>query len=73
MKIWHSSSTETKPCVLCNKKTGTYKVYMQSNISIRIPLCDREDRKCYDKVDVKNMADMALRLISKEAKEGVKK
>lgn len=69
MKVWHCSSTESKPCVMCNRKTGTYKTYEQSNMTIKIPLCDTYDRDCYRKVDVKKIADQALRSIKKSVQE----
>ncbi|MCY8943991.1 hypothetical protein [Bacillus atrophaeus] len=69
MNIGSISSTESKPCALCNRKTGTYKIYEQSNIAIKIPLCDTEDRKCFHKVDVKNMASFALKTIKKDIQE----
>lgn len=65
MKIGSISSTESKPCALCNRKTSTYKIYEQSNIAIKIPLCDTEERKCFRVTDVKDIASLALKLIKK--------
>lgn len=54
MQVWHSSSSERKPCVICGKKTATYKVYEQSGMEIRVPLCDYDIRpSCYSLADVK--------------------
>ncbi|MCY9153684.1 hypothetical protein [Bacillus haynesii] len=69
MKVWHISSTESEPCVMCNRKTDVYKMYEQSNMTIKIPLCDTDERDCYRKVDVKKIADQALRSIKKSIKE----
>ncbi|MEK4267048.1 MULTISPECIES: hypothetical protein [Bacillus] len=69
MKVGHTSSTDRKPCVMCNRKTGTYKTYEQANMDIKIPLCDTDERDCYWKVDVKKIADQALRSIKKSIKE----
>lgn len=69
MKVWHTSSTDRKPCAMCNRKTGTYKTYEQANMNIRIPLCDTNERDCYRKVDVKKIADQALRAIKKSIQE----
>ena len=61
MNVWHSSSSESKPCVLCRKKTAHYKVYEQANISVRVPLCeDDTDDCCYQKVDVRKILTKRL-------------
>ncbi|MBN6887755.1 hypothetical protein ACUXCC_002943 [Cytobacillus horneckiae] len=67
MKIWHSSSSESKPCVVCGKKTGTYKVYEQTNIALKIPACNGDH---YNSVDVKEMAAASISLIKKVAMRG---
>jgi uncharacterized CHY-type Zn-finger protein len=69
VKVWHSSSTERKPCIICGKKTGTYKVYEQRNITISIPACDNsyENRKCYDDIDIKDFARRTLQELAKRA------
>lgn len=66
--VWHSCSTERKPCIICGKKTGTYKVYEQRSISISIPVCDNsyENRYCYKKVDIKTFANRTLRELVKQ-------
>lgn len=66
MKVWHSSSTERRPCVMCGYKTGTYKVFEQCGMEIRIPLCDSVERpSCYSKVEVKEMAAGFLTALKK--------
>lgn len=69
MKVWNCMSSERKPCVMCNRKTDTYKTYEQSNMTIEIPLCDTNERDCYRKVDVKKIANEALRSIKKSIQE----
>jgi len=69
MKVWHCTSSDSRPCVMCNRKTGTYKTYEQANMNIKIPLCDTDERDCYRKVDVKKIADQALRSIKKSIQE----
>lgn len=68
MQVWHSSSSERKKCAKCGRVTANYKVYEQTNIVIKIPLCDneREKRSCYHEVDVKFLADMSIKLIKNE-------
>lgn len=66
MQVWSSSSSESKPCVKCGKVTSSYKVYEQTNIAVKIPLCDREGRTCYEKTDIKSIADIAIKLIKRE-------
>lgn len=69
MKVWHCTSSDSRPCVMCNRKTGTYKTYEQANMNIKIPLCDTEERDCYRKVDVKKIANEALRSTKKSIQE----
>jgi len=69
MKVWHCTSSDSRPCVMCNRKTGTYKTYEQANMNIKIPLCDTEEQDCYRKVDVKKIANEALRSIKKSIQE----
>ncbi|AJO17171.1 hypothetical protein B4123_4442 [Bacillus paralicheniformis] len=38
-------------------------------MNIKIPLCDTDERDCYRKVDVKKIADQALRSIKKSIQE----
>lgn len=57
MQVWHSSSSSSKPCVKCGKVTATYKVYEQSGMEIRVPLCDYDYRpSCYSVADIKKEA-----------------
>lgn len=65
MNVWNSSSSESKNCVVCGKKTSTYKVYEQSSIAIKIPACHNS---CYYKVDVGEFADISIKLIKKAIK-----
>ncbi|MBY8913282.1 hypothetical protein KY305_11075 [Bacillus sp. YC2] len=69
MKIGSILSSEKKPCAVCNRQTGAYKIYEQSNIAIKIPVCDTENRNCLQKVDVKDMASFALKVIKKDIQE----
>ncbi len=68
MQVGHLSSTESKKCVVCGKKTANYKTYEQTNIELRIPLCDTDEIRCYSKVDISDTANIAIRLIKKEIK-----
>ncbi|MDF9415205.1 hypothetical protein EYW51_04290 [Bacillus altitudinis] len=72
MKIGSMSTYESKPCALCNRKTTSYKIYEQSNMQLRIPLCDTKDRKCFDKVDVKDTTTFFLKVIKKDIHEDAK-
>ncbi len=66
MRVWHSSSSESKPCLVCGKKTAHYKIYEQSNICVRVPLCDSMDRpNCYSEFDIKRMAARFLTDVKK--------
>lgn len=71
MQIWHSSSSSSKPCAKCGKMTSNFKVYEQTNIEVKIPLCDNvyENRYCYNKTDVKEIADIAIKLVKREVKK----
>lgn len=53
-------SSESKPCVICGRKTSTYQTYEQSSIQITIPLCETESRHCYGMVDVAKFASKQL-------------
>ncbi|MGM0970316.1 MAG: hypothetical protein ACQEWR_17275 [Bacillota bacterium] len=72
MRIGSMSTYESKPCALCNRKTTSYKIYEQSNMQLRIPLCDTKDRKCFDKVDVKDTTTFFLKVIKKDIQEDAK-
>ncbi|PIH58257.1 hypothetical protein [Paenibacillus sp. LK1] len=60
MKVGHASSSESKRCAVCGKKTAHYKTYEQSDMVITIPACVSETGDCYDRVDVKLTATRAL-------------
>lgn len=68
MQVWNTSSSESKKCLICGKKTGSYKVYEESGISIKIPLCQTNEGGCYFKVNVKQMATLAIRTLKTEIK-----
>jgi hypothetical protein len=70
MHVGHVSSSESKPCAVCGKKTAHYKVYEQSGISVKIPLCDSMDDlpTCYSSVDVKSMTSGFLTSLKKVIK-----
>ncbi|MGG4288336.1 hypothetical protein ABEW81_11120 [Priestia megaterium] len=69
MQVWNSSSSESKKCLVCGKVTGSYKVYEESGISIKLPLCQTVyDTGCYFKIDVKQMATLAVRTLKAEIK-----
>ncbi|AIQ19546.1 hypothetical protein H70357_24650 [Paenibacillus sp. FSL H7-0357] len=76
MKQGFCSSSESKPCVVCNKQTANYRTYEQANIEIKIPLCDNvyENKYCWRSVDVKKLVRQQLidlkREILKQAEEG---
>jgi hypothetical protein len=69
MHIGHSSSSESRPCVMCGKKTATYKIYTQSNMDVRVPLCDSMERpSCYSKADIKVISERFLIDVKKAIK-----
>lgn len=71
MKVWHSSSSDRRPCIICGKVTGTWKVYEQCNMEVRVPLCDNnEEDACYRKVDVKSMTSRFLTDLKKTIQKG---
>lgn len=72
MKIGSVSTCGGKPCVICNRKTAKYKIYEQSNMQLKIPLCDTDERTCFDKVDVKDTATLFLKVIKKDIQEDTK-
>lgn len=61
MHVHHVSSSESRPCVICGKKTSTFKEYEQTNIVIRIPACNEE---CFGKLHITNFADLAIKLLN---------
>lgn len=66
MQVGYISSSETKKCVVCGKKTAHSKEYEKSNISIRIPVCDHPVRKCVDLIDIEQTANTTIKLIKKD-------
>lgn len=70
MKVGSLSSTESRQCVVCGKKTANYKTYEQTSIEIKIPLCDTDERRCFSKVDISDTANTVIRLIKKEIRKG---
>jgi len=67
MKVWNSSSSESKKCAVCGKMTSTYKCYEQTNIVIRVPLCNG---KCYSGVHLNEISDLAIKLVKREITKG---
>jgi hypothetical protein len=68
MQVGHASSSQSKRCVVCGKKTNNYKTYEQSDMVITIPACVIEVGDCYDQVDVKRIAARALTDIKQNIK-----
>lgn len=69
MQVWNTSSSYGEKCVICGKKTGSFKVYEESGISIKIPLCQTVyETGCYFKVNVENMAKLTIRTMKAEIK-----
>ncbi|MCP1134363.1 hypothetical protein NKT34_13745 [Paenibacillus polysaccharolyticus] len=68
MQVGHASSSESKRCVVCGKKTNNYKTYEQSDMVITIPACVNEVGDCYDQVDVRRLASRSLTDIKKNIK-----
>lgn len=66
MIVGSLSSTESDKCSKCNRKTSTYKTYNQTNIEIRIPLCQTNERNCWDSINLEETANMAIKLIRKD-------
>jgi len=69
MRVWNTSSSYGQKCIVCGKKTGSRKDYSESGITIQIPLCQTVyETGCYFKVDVKQMATLAVRTLKAEIK-----
>ena len=68
MKIGHMSSSESALCVKCGKKTSTFKTYTQTNIEVRVPVCDNYSKvlRCYYEIDISDITDIAIKLIKRE-------
>ena len=59
MMVFNSVSSEKSKCVRCNAATRKYKIYRQSNIEIKIPVCDEH----YKTIDVQSEANIAIKAI----------
>lgn len=66
MKIRHTKSGMTNRCAVCEKFTNFSKIYEEGNISIRVPVCDREDSDCHTKVTMKETVREMLRQLKLE-------
>lgn len=67
MRIRHASSKIVKKCVICNNFTSSSKIYEEGGISIRVPVCGKEDNAvCQDKVVIKDLTKKVLRDIKDE-------
>ncbi|HAM79567.1 hypothetical protein [Ornithinibacillus bavariensis] len=69
MDVWHCSSTDKRKCVKCGRMTGTFKIYEQTNIQIKLPLCDTDERRCYREIDIKDISNIAIKLIKREIRQ----
>lgn len=68
MKTWQRASSENRKCVVCKKKTGHYKVYDQSDITVTIPACEEH----YGEVDVKAICKVTISAITETLKAQAK-
>ncbi|OKP81618.1 hypothetical protein A3842_11100 [Paenibacillus sp. P3E] len=66
MKQGTLSSTESKPCIVCNRQTANYRTYEQSGLEVKIPFCDTEKRDCGKSVDVKDLLRRQLIMLKRE-------
>lgn len=66
MKIRHSKSHIARKCLVCSKKTHGSKIYEEGGISIRVPVCERDDSDCHTKVIIKELAKNMLRQLKGE-------
>ncbi len=66
MRIRHATSGMTNRCAVCEKHTHDSKIYEEGNISIRIPVCDRNVSDCHTKVGMKDTARNMLRQLKSE-------
>lgn len=66
MKIRYGKSKLKKRCVVCDAHSFSSKIYEEGDISIRIPICDRDDNDCHEKVFVKDSARDMLRQLKTE-------
>ena len=71
MRIRHANSKITKKCVVCSTLTSSSKIYEEGGISIRVPVCGREENPgCQDKVVIKNLTKQMLRDLKQEINTG---
>ncbi len=66
MRIRFGKSQISKKCVVCDARTTGSKIYEEGDISIRIPICERDDNNCHEKVFVKDSARDMLRQLKTE-------
>lgn len=72
MQVGYISSSSSEKCLVCGKRTSTFKAYHQSGMEIRVPLCDSDFRtSCYSTFDIKKMATKFLIDVKKECKRNV--
>ena len=69
MKIRHANSKIAKKCVVCSDLTSSSKIYEEGGISIRVPVCGREQNDCQNKVVIKNLTKSMLRELRGEIKK----
>jgi hypothetical protein len=71
VRIRHANSKITKKCVVCSNLTSSSKIYEEGSISIRVPVCGREENSvCQDKVAIKQMTKKMLRELKEEISTG---
>lgn len=66
MRIRYANSKITKTCVICGNHTGSSKIYEEGGISIRVPVCGREENDCQNKVIIKPLTKSMLRELKSE-------
>lgn len=67
MKIRFATSKFTQKCVVCSSQTSSYDIYEDSGISIRVPICGREENsECRNKVKIKHFTKNMLRELKSE-------
>lgn len=66
MKIRYGKSRIHKRCSVCDAYTLSSKIFEEGDISIRIPVCDRDESNCHEKVFIKETARGMLRQLKTE-------
>lgn len=66
MRIRYANSKISKTCVICGSHTGSSKIYEEGGISIRVPVCGREENECQNKVVIKSLTKGMLRELKTE-------